>query len=109
MEETPSKPKLIWIWQKEPIELSKCEDGQLHSIRTALINSKKKKWFNISSKVWLSEVNRIIKHKNTENTNNMINHIVKRRLHRHLPNAIKNADIITNGIIKIMSKPIKTN
>lgn len=109
MEETPSTPKLVWIWQKQPIELKKCEDGQLNSIHEALIKSKKKKWFNISSKIWLKEVNRLIKIKNNENTNNMINHIVKRRLHRNLPNAIKNAEVITNGIVKIMNKTNKTN
>lgn len=99
-----NKKQLKWVWQKVPIELTKLEDGQLYAIRDALVNSKKKVWFNVNSKVWLKEVNYLIKKKEHKNTEEISNHIVQRRLRKSLPRAQRNADIIAKAIEKIMNK-----
>lgn len=88
--------KLIWHWNKKPIEINKLEDNQLYTIIRSIKNSKNKVWFNTQSSVWLTNINSILEQRNKSNMIKIINDINIRRIQR----ANFNANIIANGIIK---------
>lgn len=91
--------KLIWMWQSKPVELDKCNEGQLYVIKDLLIKNNKKIWFDIGKDIWLKQINRLIKKNNRYNYNVTCNMIIQRRLQRLLPDAEKIADILVNNLI----------
>lgn len=86
-----NKP-LIWIWNKKPVDITKIDDKQLFSIKKSINNSANKVWFGSDSKVWISNIDRIVKDREFI--------ISKLRQQRLIDKATESANLITYGILK---------
>lgn len=90
--------KLTWKWNKKVIPLENLDEKQLYSIKKSINNSENKMWFDINSDTYLKEINNVLIQKNK-----LYSHLKGLRVQR----AIKNTDLIINGMIKCMDNTSK--
>lgn len=63
--------KKVWYWQNKPIPLGKLQDSQLYSIHETLKKSKSD-WFGQSRESWLNAIKPIIKERQQQTINSIL-------------------------------------
>jgi hypothetical protein len=90
-QEKKTHEPINWVWNKKKVPLYSLEEGQLVSIKKSIIRSPNKNWFGKDSEYWIKNINSEMSDRNE---------LVNKLKQRFYYNAVKKADIITNGIIK---------